>query len=51
MTEDQFWRLVITSAFVGVLSMFAPRIRKWVDSLGRPSDAGGEKNAGRGPEA
>lgn len=45
MTDDQFWRFVITSAFVALLSMAMPRIRKWVDSLGAPSNGNGERAA------
>lgn len=35
MTDDQFWRLVITSAFVSLLSMAMPALKSWLSARSR----------------
>lgn len=32
MTDDQFWRLVITTVFIVAVGMAKPRIRSWLAS-------------------
>lgn len=34
MTEDKFWRIIIGTIILGLVSVFAPQIMKWLRRIG-----------------